>query len=188
MTLAKKRVVIMEFDLRKPKLSSYLNLENEGGISGYLSGLNGIEKVIKSSGVHENLFIANCGTIPPNPGELLTLPAVQQLMEELREMFDVIIIDTAPIGLVSDALVLSQHSDINMFVVRQSYTMKEQIRLFNTLHKEKKINNATVVFNGVQFLRRFGYSGFHDLSGQYGGGYYSEVGHKKSLMDKLFMK
>jgi len=187
MTLARKRVVIMEFDLRKPKLSAYLNLENEGGISGYLAGYNGIDKVIKSSGVHENLFIANCGSIPPNPGELLALPTLKQLMEELQEMFDIIIVDTAPIGLVSDALLLSQFSDINMFVVRQSYTMKEQVRLFHSLHQEKKINNAVILFNGVLFLKKYGYSGFQGLGSEYGS-YYSDVKRKKTLTEKLFMK
>src|SRR5690606_28315887 len=97
--------------------SSYLGLKNEGGISAYLAGLCGIEQVIKASGVHENLYVANCGPIPPNPGELLVLPATRNLITELQEMFDIIIMDTAPIGLVSDALILSQFSDINMFVV-----------------------------------------------------------------------
>ncbi len=191
MTLAKKRVVIMEYDLRKPKLSSYLGLHNDGGISSYLAGISGIEKVIKASGVHENLYIANCGPIPPNPGELLVLPSAQTLIEELHEMFDIIIMDTAPIGLVSDALILSQHSDINMFVVRQSYTMKEQIRLFDTLYKERKIRNAAIVFNGVDYLKKYGYgySGSYGYGYQYSGGYYEDdIRKKKTLIDKLFRK
>jgi len=189
MTLAKKRVVIMEYDLRKPKLSSYLGLHNEGGISSYLAGISGIEKVIKASGVHENLYIANCGPIPPNPGELLVLPTAQQLIEELHEMFDIIIMDTAPIGLVSDALILSQHSDINMFVVRQSYTMKEQIRLFDTLYKERKIRNAAILFNGVEYLRKYGYGYGGSYGYQYSGGYYEEETDKKrSVIDILFKK
>jgi capsular exopolysaccharide synthesis family protein len=189
MTLAKKRVVIMEFDLRKPKLSSYLGLHNEGGISSYLAGISGIEKVIKASGVHENLYIANCGPIPPNPGELLVLPTTQQLIEELQEMFDIIIMDTAPIGLVSDALILSQYSDINLFIVRQSYTMKEQIRLFDTLYKERKIRNAAIVFNGVEYLKKYGYGYGGSYGYQYNSGYYDEeIKGEKSLVDKLFRK
>ena len=192
MTLAKKRVVIMEFDLRKPKLSSYLGLHNEGGISGYLAGISGIEKVIKASGVHENLFIANCGAIPPNPGELLVLPNTQQLIEELQEMFDIIIMDTAPIGLVSDALILSQYSDINMFIVRQSYTIKEQIRLFDSLYKERKIRNAAMIFNGVEYLKKYGYGygGSYGYGYHYGGGGYydDEPVKRKKLVDKLFKK
>jgi capsular exopolysaccharide synthesis family protein len=192
MTLAKKRVVIMEFDLRKPKLSSYLGLQNEGGISQYLAGMVGIERVIKASGVHENLYVANCGPIPPNPGELLVLPNTQQLLEELHEMFDVIIMDTAPIGLVSDALILSQYSDINMFIVRQSYTIKEQKRLFDTLYKEKKIKNAAMIFNGVEYLKKYGYGygGAYGYGYQNGGDYYEDEiqKKKKKLVDKLFKK
>lgn len=192
MTLAKKRVVIMEYDLRKPKLSSYLGLHNEGGISSYLAGMTGIEKVIKASGVHENLYIANCGAIPPNPGELLVLPTAQQLIDELQEMFDIIIMDTAPIGLVSDALILSQYSDINMFVVRQSYTVKDQIKQFDNLYKERKIRNAAVVFNGVEYLKKYGYGYGGDYGYQYGGGgYYGEESterKKKALIDTLFKK
>jgi tyrosine-protein kinase Etk/Wzc len=195
MTLAKKRVVIMEFDLRKPKLSSYLGLQNDGGISAYLAGMSGIERVIKASGVHENLYIANCGPVPPNPGELLVLPSAQQLIDELQEMFDIIIIDTAPIGLVSDALILSQYSDTNMFIIRQSYTVKDQIRLFDTLYKEKKIRNAAIIFNGVEFLKKYGYGygGAYGYGYQYGGSggsYYMDDGKpaRKKLMDVLFKK
>jgi len=198
MTLAKKRVVVMEFDLRKPKLSTYLGLQNDGGISGYLAGMSGIEKVIKASGVHENLYIANCGPIPPNPGELLVLPTTQQLIEELQEMFDVIIMDTAPIGLVSDALILSQYSDINMFIIRQSYTVKDQIRLFDNLYKEKKIRNSAIIFNGVEHLKQYGYGYGYGYGGSYGYGYqytneyYADEPQKKKkkrkLVDILFKK
>lgn len=200
MTLAKKRVVVMEFDLRKPRLSTYLGIHNDGGISGYLAGISGIEKAIKASGVHENLYIANCGPIPPNPGELLVLPTTQQLIEELHEMFDVIIMDTAPIGLVSDALILSQFSDINMFIIRQGFTIKDQIRLFDTLYKEKKIRNAAVIFNGVEHLKQYGYGYGYGYGGSYGYGYqytsdyYSDSvtgkkkKKKKKLADILFKK
>jgi Mrp family chromosome partitioning ATPase len=185
MTLAKKRVVIMEFDLRKPKISQYLGLPNDGGISSYLAGMCDIDGVIKASGIHENLYIANCGPIPPNPGELLVLAKTQQLISELQEMFDVIIMDTAPIGLVSDALILSQYAGINLFIVRQSYTVKDQVRMFDVLYKDKKIQNPAIIFNGVEFLKKYGY-GYGSGSGYgysygygYGYGYYDE-GSKSS--------
>ncbi len=170
MTLAKKRVIIMEFDLRKPKISQYLGIPNEGGISGYLAGLNGLDAVIKASGVHDNLYIANCGPIPPNPGELLVLNKTKELISELQEMFDVIIIDTAPIGLVSDALVLSQYAGINLFVIRQNYTQKDQVKMFDVLHKDGKIQNPAIIFNGVEFLKKYGY-GYGNTGYGYGYGY-----------------
>ncbi len=184
MTLAKKRVIIMEFDLRKPKISQYLGLPNHGGISSYLAGMGDLDIAIKASGIHENLYIANCGPIPPNPGELLVLPKTAQMIEELKEMFDVIIIDTAPIGLVSDALVLSQYAGINLFVIRQSYTIKDQVRMFDVLHKDGKVQNPAIIFNGVEFLKKYGYgyggSGYGYSYGYgYGYGYYEETNPKK---------
>lgn len=197
MTLAKKRVVIMEFDLRKPKISQYLGLPNTGGISGYLAGMGGLESVLKASGIHENLYIANCGPVPPNPGELLVSAKTKQLIDELKEMFDVIIIDTAPIGLVSDALVLSTYSSVNLFIIRQSYTVKDQIRMFDVLNKDGKIQNPAIIFNGVEFLKKYGY-GYGSTTGYgysygygYGYGYVEQKSTKKkreNFLTKFFTK
>ncbi|MCB0697114.1 MAG: CpsD/CapB family tyrosine-protein kinase, partial [Chitinophagaceae bacterium] len=200
MTLAKKRVIILEFDLRKPKIAHYLGLPNDGGISGYLAGMCGMENVIKASGIHENLYIANCGSIPPNPGELLVSDKCRQLFDELSEMFDVIIVDTAPIGMVSDALILSQYASTNLFIIRQSYTVKDQVRMFDVLHKDGKIKNPAIIFNGVEFLRKYGY-GYGGSSGygygyvygyQAGGyGYYNDdksKKKKKNIFKRFFTK
>lgn len=199
MTLAQKRVIIMEFDLRKPKIAQYLGLPNDGGISTYLGGMCGLEGVIKASGIHENLYIANCGPIPPNPGELLVSDRTTKLFDELRDMFDAIIIDTAPIGMVSDALILSQFASINIFIIRQSYTVKDQVRMFDVLHKDGKIQNPAIIFNGVDFLKKYGY-GYGGASGygygyvygyQSGGyGYYDDAGgkRKKGLIRRFFTK
>lgn len=200
MTLAKKRVIILEFDLRKPKIAQYLGIPNDGGISGYLAGMCGMENVIKASGIHENLYVANCGPIPPNPGELLVSDKTRQFFEELQEMFDVIIIDTAPIGMVSDALILSQFATTNLFIIRQSYTVKDQVRMFDVLHKDGKIQNPAIIFNGVEFLRKYGY-GYGGSSGygygyvygyQSGGyGYYDDNSNrkkKKNILRRFFTK
>lgn len=200
MTLAKKRVIILEFDLRKPKISQYLGIPNDGGISSYLAGMTGLESVIKASGIHENLYIANCGPIPPNPAELLVSDKTGQFFDELREMFDVIIVDTAPIGMVSDALVLSQYASVNLFIVRQNYTEKHHVRMFDVLHKDGKVQNPAMIFNGVEFLKKYGYG--YTGSAAYGYGYiygYQSTGSgyyventkrkkKKGLLKRLFTK
>lgn len=196
MTLAKKRVIILEFDLRKPKIAQYLGIANDGGISSYLAGMIGLDGVIKASGIHENLYIANCGPIPPNPGELMVSEKTTQLMEELKEMFDVIIIDTAPIGMVSDALILSKFATTNLFVIRQSYTVKDQVHMFDVLHKDGKIKNPAIIFNGVEFLKKYGY-GYGGSSG-YGYGYvygyqssgygYYDEGKPKSKKGNFFKR
>ena len=116
-------------------------------------------------------------------------------------MFDVIIVDTAPIGMVSDALILSQHASINLFIVRQSYTVKDQVRMFDVLHKDGKIQNPAIIFNGVEFLKKYGYGyggssgyGYGYVYGYQAGGYgYYEEGpkrkkKKKGLFKRLFTK
>ena len=196
--IASKRVIIMEFDLRKPKISERLNLSREGGISGYLAGLVGLDKVIKPSGIHPNLYVANCGPIPPNPAELLLLPKTRQLLEDLQEMFDIIVIDTAPIGMVSDAFTLGQYSGVNLIITRQGHTVKEHIKMLETTYHDKKLKNPGIIFNGVEHEKRYGYGyGYgHGYGYGYGygygtgGGYYDEEvvrKDKKGLMS-LFKK
>lgn len=183
LALGGKRVIVMEFDLRKPKISEYLGISKEGGISGYLAGLCGLDKVVKSSDIHPNLYVANCGPIPPNPGELLISPKVQQLLDDLQEMFDVVIIDTAPVALVSDALVLAKYTSLNLFVVRQNYTFKSQVSDFTQTYNDGRINNAAIVFNFVEMKQKYGYS--YGYGYGYGDkGYFVEADNKKLLEEK----
>jgi capsular exopolysaccharide synthesis family protein len=196
--IAAKRVIILEFDLRKPKISERLNLSREGGISGYLAGLVGLDKVIKPSGIHPNLYVANCGPIPPNPAELLLLPKTRQLFEDLQEMFDVIVIDTAPVGMVSDAFTLAQYAGISLIITRQAHTVKEHIRMLEMTHLEKKLPNPGIIFNGVEHEKRYGYGYGYGNGYGYGygygygngGGYYDEDDSKKGKkpLMKLFKK
>ena len=157
LALSTKRVIVVEFDLRKPKMAQILNIDSGTGVSDYLSGNTGIKSVIKNSGIHSNLYVANCGRIPANPGDLLAYPSTQQLIKELSEMFDIVILDTAPLNLVSDAITLSKYAGINMLVTRQAETYKKDVADFDALHKEGKILNPVIVFNGVEYLRKFGY-------------------------------
>lgn len=198
LAIASKRVVVLEFDLRKPKISERLNLSREGGISGYLAGLVGLDKVIKPSGIHPDLYIANCGPIPPNPAELLLLPKTRQLLEDLQEMFDIVIIDTAPIGMVSDSFTLAQYSGVNLIITRQGHTTKGHVKMLEMTHKENKLRNAAIIFNGVAHEKRYGYGyGYGDGYGYgygygygNGGGYYDEEDAKnsKTSLKSMFNK
>jgi capsular exopolysaccharide synthesis family protein len=176
LALTHKKVLVMEFDLRKPKISERLNLERDGGISAYLAGvINDLDKVIKPSGLHGNLFIANCGAIPPNPGELILLPRNKQMLEDLAEIFDVIIIDTAPIGLVSDATILAKYAGVNVFVTRQGRTVKGQLKMLDMLYQDRKISNPAIIFNGVERSSKYGYGYGYGYGGDTsGGGYYED--------------
>ena len=157
LALGTKRVIVVELDLRKPKLSELLNINNSNGISEYLGGHIELRDVIKPSGIHSNLYVANSGQVPTNPGDLLAYPSLKQFIDELQEMFDLIIIDTAPIGLVSDALLISKNAGLNLYVVRQAVTDKTSLANFDEVFRQGKIQNPAIVFNGVEYLRKYGY-------------------------------
>ena len=154
MAVTGKRVVLMEFDMRKPKITERLNLDRQGGMSGFLAGISPIEQVLRPSGLSENLFIAVCGPTPPNPAELLLSPKCNELFDALKEHFDIIVIDTAPVGLVSDALILSQYADMNISVVRQRVTQKGQVGFLDSLSREGKLKPMAFVLNGIQQDKR----------------------------------
>jgi len=157
LALGTKRVVVVEFDLRKPKMAEFMRIKDINGVSEYLTGKAELKDVIKPSGINSNLYIANCGQAPANPGDLLAYPSTARLIDELQEMFDIVIIDTPPLGLVSDALVLSKLAGLNIFVVRQAVTTKKQLREYDELCKEGKIHNPAIIFNGVGYLKQYGY-------------------------------
>jgi tyrosine-protein kinase Etk/Wzc len=159
LALSTKRAVVIEFDLRKPKLFEVLNIDNGPGVCDYLNGNAELKNIIKRSGLHNNMYVISCGNIPPNPGDLLTYPSTLQLINDLQEMFDVIIIDTPPVSIVTDTLIISKYSNINLFVVRQAKTFKSELADFNALYAENKIHNPAIIFNGVKFLKKYGYFG-----------------------------
>jgi capsular exopolysaccharide synthesis family protein len=157
LALSTKRVIVVEFDLRRPRMAEILNLDNTVGVSDYLSGNTSVKNIIRTSGIHSNLYVASCGRVPANPGDLLSYPSTKQLIQELSEMFDVVILDTAPINFVSDALILSKFTGMNILVTRQAVTFKKDVIEFDNLYKEGKINNPQIVFNCVEYLRKYGY-------------------------------
>lgn len=166
LALTDKKTIILEFDLRKPKLHQALEMENSKGLSNYLIGKAELSEIIKSVPGHENFFIITCGPIPPNPAEIMLKGRMEQLYRELRAQFNVIITDAPPVGAVTDAQILERHSDATLFVIRHQYTPKERIKLVNELHREAKFKNLNIVFNALRTGGRYGYG--------YGYGYYEE--------------
>lgn len=166
-TLTNKRVALLELDLRKPKLSSLLNVSRDPGISNYLVGKISIEEIIKETAI-KNLFIISAGAIPPNPSELILSNKFKEMIEELKQRFDYLIIDSAPIGPVSDSLLLKDYADTTIFVVRHNDTPKMYLKLIDNLFKQNKFKNMCIVFNG---LKRRG------IGGNYGYGTYGYGGY-----------
>ncbi|KEQ28930.1 hypothetical protein N180_15385 [Pedobacter antarcticus 4BY] len=177
MAISGKKTVLLELDLRKPKVSQYLNLTNKRGLSNYLIGKAEINEIIQSSNVHPNFFVIGSGPIPPNPSELLVNTEIEVLLDYLRGNFDEIFIDTPPIGLVTDAQILSRLADATLYLVRQGVTYKEQINNLNLLYRANKFPKMNVILNGVVVDGKYGYG--------YGYGYYSDdVTHEKFNLKK----
>ncbi len=171
-----KRAVVLGFDLRNPGLHKVFGIENKAGLSSYITGQAELKDIIIKSDEIQNLDLINCGYLPPNPQELLLSQAVTRLFAELRAMYDYIIVDTAPAGLVSDALILGAQAEISLWVVRQGVTPKESFKLLNALHAGGRLPNIGIVINGIRSDRWYGY-GYYGTYGadKYHGKYYNQA-------------
>ena len=138
-----------------------------------------LSSVIYPSGVNEHLDLLLSGPIPPNPTELLARENLDKVMGMLKRRYDYIILDTAPVGLVSDTLEIVRHASVNCFVCRADYTPKSYIEYLNTLVSEKKITNCCMVLNAVDMSKKkYGYYYGYGRYGKYGK--YSRYGYGKS--------
>ena len=171
MALAGKRTIILEFDIRKPKILSHLNMAKKPGLTNYLLGKTQLEELPVPIQDIEHLFVLPCGPVPPNPAEMLLDPKLETLFNYLKQEFDVIVIDTAPVGMVSDALTLSKYADVTLYLVRQGHTLKKQITLVDQFFKEGKLPKLSIILNDVK-LRGYGYGYGYGYS--YGAGYFED--------------
>jgi len=171
LALLDKKVLIMGLDIRKPKLGEYMGLSCDTGISLFLSGHMDANQLVRPSGLHPNLSVITAGPVPPNPNELLTKPALDKLMTGLREEYDFIVLDTSPLGLVSDSFALNRFADVNLYVVRADFTPKRNIIEATKLYNHQKLNNMYFVLNGVDGKKnsyRYGYGKKQGMTYGYG--------------------
>ncbi len=152
LTLIGKKVVLLELDLRRPSLMKQLNLTREKGISDFLVASDKvfIEDIIKPYSSVPGLYVASCGSIPPNPAELMMSDNLAHLISELRESFDYVIIDTAPVGMVADAFSLSSIVDSTIYMVRYDFTSKANLELIEDIYVSKKFNHPMIILNGAK--------------------------------------
>jgi tyrosine-protein kinase Etk/Wzc len=175
-----KKVVVVELDLRKPTLSKKFKLSNDNGFTSYVvSGNLSVEAITKPSGVHENLSVISSGHIPPNPSEIILNSRTDVLMKELQGKYEYVIIDAAPIGMVTDAQLISKYADLTIYVVRPGFTFRNQLSIPQELYTTKKISNIALVLNDVQQYTKYGYG--------YGYGYGIEV-EQKGFFSRLFKR
>jgi tyrosine-protein kinase Etk/Wzc len=191
LALTGKKTVILEFDIRKPKVLSGLGMPKGPGITNYLLGKAELKDLVKQVPEQENLYVLGCGPVPPNPSELLLDPLVDDMFAWLKSNFDVVIIDTAPVGMVSDAMTLSKHADCSLYLVRQGHTFKKQIALIDEFYINNKLPKVSIIINDVKLKPGYGYYGY----GRYGYGYgydyasyYEEETPPRSFFDRVLDK
>lgn len=169
-----KKVALVGLDIRKPMLVSYFNLPTKGQLTSYLADKDvDLDDIIVPSGEHANLDIIPCGTIPPNPAELLQTPRLDELFEELRKRYEFVIVDTAPTAMVSDTYLLDRVSDVTIFVSRYKYTPSEMMDYINQVFDSGRMKHMVCVLNGVKNSR-----------GGYGYGYGYSYGYGYGDSDK----
>lgn len=172
LALSGKRTVLIGADMRRPRIFEDFQLNNDSGLSTYLSEMTDLKTVVQATSI-ENLFLLPGGPVPPNPSELLLKEQVNIMFDQLKESFDYIILDTPPVALVTDAFVLSKFADHTLFVVRQDYTPKIILRTIHDYYKDGRIKNLSLVLNDI-FRSGPGYGYGY---GAYGYGYGYGYGH-----------
>lgn len=179
-----KKTVILEFDLRKPKILTGLGIPKGHGITNYLIGSAQLTDLAKPVPKVENLYVIPCGPVPPNPSEILLNSKIDELFAWLKMNFDAIVIDTAPVGLVSDSFTLSQYADSTIYVVRQRYTFKKQVNFIDELYSQNRLPNMGLLINDVVTEGARGYYGYG--GGKYGYGYGYGYGYAHSTGESYF--
>jgi len=186
--LSEKKTVVVGLDLRKPRLADEFSLTNSVGVVNYLIKQNNLDEIVNKTQI-PNLDVILSGPIPPNPSELILSEAMKELIDELKQKYDYVILDTPPVGLVSDALELVQYADVSLYIVRQNYTKKDMITLLNTRVKRGELNNASIVLNGYENKAKYGSTyGYGYGYGAYSNGYHDDEvkpGFLKSILKKI---
>lgn len=172
LSLLGKKVVIVGLDIRKPGLNKVFNIpKKEHGITQYLTNTTAnLMDFVQPSDINKNLFILPGGTVPPNPTELLARGGLEKAIETLKANFDYVILDTAPVGMVTDTLLIGRVADLSVYVCRADYTHKAEFTLINELAENNKLPNLCIAINGLDLNnRKYGYYYGYGKYGKYYG-------------------
>lgn len=187
--LLDKKVVLVGLDIRKPRLAELFEInDHQHGITNLLTQPDptaaDVKKQILKSGISNNLDILMAGPIPPNPAELVARKSLDQVIDILKETYDYVLIDSAPVGLVTDTLQIGRVANATVFLCRADYTPKEAFGYINDLAKEKKLPNMCVVINGIDMSKKkYGYYYGYGRYGKYG-----RYGHKSGTYGSSYGK
>jgi len=187
--LSEKRTVLIGLDLRKPKIFDDFDIKNEVGVVNYLIEDAELAEVIQKT-KFSHLDVITSGPVPPNPSELLLGDKMSDLMEELSKIYDYIVLDSPPLGLVADSLELTKYADATIYIVRQNYTKKRMFAVINDKYKTGEVKNISFVLNYFQEKSKYGYGYGYGYGNGYGGytnGYHDSE-RKKSFLKRIFKK
>ncbi|MGV3558402.1 GumC family protein [Larkinella arboricola] len=165
LALVDRSTVILEMDMRKPKLHQSLHMENRMGLSNYLIGEATIDDLLRPIAGYENYFIITAGPLPPNPAELLSSPRLAQLFDELKARFDYVLVDSPPVGLVTDSQLIAPFADATMYLIRHDHTPKNHLRMVDALYREQRFQKLNIILNGVgegeSYYYNYGYGNYY---------------------------
>jgi len=170
--LSNHKTILIGGDLRKPKLHNSFKLNKNQGLSNYLINKSNLEDIITKTNI-KTLDVIASGPIPPNPAELLDSPKMNELLSILNKKYDYVIIDTPPIGLVTDGVIIMQYADANIYIIRHNYSKIKSLSVVNNIFKNKNISNLNIVINDYTENEGYGY-GYGYGYGNDGYGYYEK--------------
>ena len=169
-----KKVILLDLDMRKPKIHKGFGVSNHKGMSTILTNMTSIEECINKSHF-PNLDYITAGPIPPNPSELIISDMLDILITELKKTYDYIVFDNPPIGLVTDGVTTIQKADYPIYVFRADYSKKVFVQILDKLIKEGNIKKIGIILNGVEINRSsYDYKNGYGYGNQYGNGYYED--------------
>jgi capsular exopolysaccharide synthesis family protein len=161
-----KKTLLIDADLRKPRIAARFDVDNAAGLASYLTGAHQAGDIVQATAT-ENLHIIPSGPLPASPLNLLGTPRMEALLDKVRQEYDYIILDTPPLGLVSDFLVLLKYTDFNIYIVRHRLTERAELNKINELYNSNRLRNVGILINGARALSAYGYS---DKTYKYGYG------------------
>lgn len=191
LALTGKRVVLLEFDLRKPKLSKYLKVKRSQGITSYLIGTGpSLKELIVPISEIDNFYLLPSGPLPPNPVELILNQKNEELFSELRKMFDVILIDSPPIGSVTEAKLLAKYADATLYIVRYDYTSMDLTKMIKDVAQKQQLPKPYLVLNAIRSNKHGKYGYNYGYGYGYGYGYVNSTkrGAFAQLLENLKKK
>jgi len=156
MAYSGRRTVLIDTDMRRPRVATYFQLKNRKGLSNFLVGDGTIKEIINNT-EHKGFDVIGSGPIPPNPIDLIGNPRMEELITTLKQTYSTIILDSPPLGYVSEYIILMKYTDANLYIIRSDYTNRNSLAKVNKLYERKKITNVSILLNDVKATKSSGY-------------------------------